>query len=479
VIPTRNRSDRLVATGDRADTATPAPAAAGRSVQSSQPWSDPASANAYLAGLTGYETSGLIADPSIRRITAILAALGTPNRRYPAVHITGTNGKGSTSMLTTRALRTQGLRVGSYTSPHLAEVLERIAIDENPVSTEQFADGLGQVAWASRRIGVTPSWFEAVTAAAFILFAQARVDVAVVEVGMLGRWDATNVVDSTVAVITNVGLDHTDMAGPSRAHVAMEKAGIVHPDATLVLGETDLGLLPIFAAQQPRRLLRLGPDIAATGRVVRPGGSTADLTTPWGTYGSVPIGLLGAHQCVNAALALTAAQAFLGGPIDTTAVRQAFGTARLAGRGEVLRDAGPTILLDGAHNRPAAAALLATIADHFDTTRPRVLVCAVSGIRDPAEFLSGVGAADFDLVIATEAPSPRVVPAESVARAARRHGAAISVSDPALAVRRAVAVAGGHGLVVVAGSLYLVEPARRAAAQLGVAASDSGRGARL
>src|SRR6201998_2153247 len=206
IMPTRSRPDRLVAQGDPADAASPTRWAIGRSVRTSQPWSDRASADAYLAGLTGYETSGRIADPGTQRITSILQALGTPNRRYPAVHITGTNGKGSTALLIMRALRTQGLRVGSYTSPHLADVVERIVVDETPVSCEHFADGLGQVAWASRRIGLTPSWFEAVTAAAFVLFADAHVDVAVVEVGMLGRWDATNVINSTVAVITNVGL---------------------------------------------------------------------------------------------------------------------------------------------------------------------------------------------------------------------------------------------------------------------------------
>lgn len=241
-------------------------AIASRRIPASLPWTDPVSADEYLAGLTGYEVSGMIREPSTRRIEAIATALGSPNHRFPSIHITGTNGKGSTSAMATKLLRSQGLRVGTYTSPHLSEVTERIAIDEKPVSDQQFAEALGAVAWMSRRIGVTPSWFEAVTAAAFTIFADTGIDAAVVEVGMLGRWDATNILNSTVAVITNVELDHTEFAGHTRMHIAMEKAGIVHPGTTLVLGETDPKLLPIFAAQRPRQLLQLGVDITATDR---------------------------------------------------------------------------------------------------------------------------------------------------------------------------------------------------------------------
>jgi dihydrofolate synthase/folylpolyglutamate synthase len=418
---------------------------------------------AYLDGLTGYESTGVIAEPGTGRVERITAALGSPNRRYPAVHITGTNGKGSTSALITRLLRGQGLRVGTYTSPHLRQVTERVAIDEQPVTEAQFAAGLGKVAWACRRAGVTPSWFEAVTAAGFVLFADARVDVAVVEVGMLGRWDATNVVDSSVAVVTNVELDHADIAGPTRMHIAAEKAGIVRSNTTLVLGDIDTALLPVFLAQRPHRILRMGSDISVSGRRPTPTGSTVDLRTPYGSHANVPITLLGEHQCSNAALALAATEAFLGAQVDTESVRRAFDGVQLGGRAEILCDAGPCVLLDAAHNRAAAAQLRTTLDEYFGRARPRVLVCAVSGMRDPAEFLHGIGAHDFDLVVATEPEAARMTSAESVVAAARRlTPAAISVPDPALALRHAMSAAGEDGLVVVTGSLYLLEPVRRA-----------------
>jgi dihydrofolate synthase/folylpolyglutamate synthase len=441
-----------------------------RRVQSSSlPWSDPISATEYLTGLSGYEVSGVIEDPGTQRITAITDGLGAPNRRFPSVHITGTNGKGSTAAMTTKLLRSQGLRVGTYTSPHLSDVTERVAVDENPVSAEHFAEALGRVAWMARRIGVTPSWFEAVTAAAFAVFADSRVDAAVVEVGMLGRWDATNIIDSTVAVVTNVELDHTEFAGPTRTRIAMEKAGIVRPGTTLVLGEADPEVLPIFRAQQPGRLLQLGVDISVTRRQRSPTGSTVDLTTPWGTHGAVPINLLGAHQCRNAALALAAAESFLESPIHTATVHEALGAVRLNGRAEVLRSAEPVIIVDGAHNSAAARALRDTVDEYFPTPRRRVLVCAASGSRDPSEFLGGIGVGDFDLVIATQVPSPRSGSAGSIATAARRSGVPAIVSpDIGLALRNAVTSAGAAGLVVVTGSLYLVAPARDCIAALSV-----------
>ena len=440
----------------------------GRRVQgSSHPWSDPVSATEYLAGLSGYEVSGVIEDPGTRRITAITDGLGAPNRRFPAVHITGTNGKGSTSAMTTKLLRSQGLRVGTYTSPHLTDVTERIAVDENPVSAEQFAGALGRVAWMSRRIGVTPTWFEAVTASAFAVFADARIDAAVVEVGMLGRWDATNILDSTVAVVTNVDLDHTEFAGPSRMHIAMEKAGIVRPGTTLVLGETDPEMLPVFLTQKPGRILQLGVEISVARRQRSAAGSTVDLSTPWGVHRSVPINMLGAHQTRNAALALAAAQAFLESPIDTAAVRHALGSVHLNGRAEVLRSAGPVIVVDGAHNGAAARSLRDTLDEYFPTPRRRVLVCAASGSRDPSEFLGGIGVGDFDLVIATQVHSTSSGAAESVAAAARRSGApAMANPDVGMALCNAVTSAGADGLVVVAGSLYLVTPARDGVAAL-------------
>jgi dihydrofolate synthase/folylpolyglutamate synthase len=438
---------------------------AARQVFASAPWSDPVSAAGYLSGLTGYEASGVIEDPSTRRIEAITAALGSPNRHFPAIHITGTNGKGSTSAMITTLLRSSGLRVGTYTSPHLSTVTERVTLDEKPVSEQRFAEALGSVAWMSQRLGVTPTWFEAVTAAAFVVFANAGVDAAVVEVGMLGRWDATNIVDSSVSVITNVELDHTEFAGDSRRHVAMEKAGIIRPGSTLVLGETDPDLLPVFVAQRPGEILQLGVGVLAHRRQSSPTGSLVDLTTPWGEYKAVPINMLGEHQCRNAALALAAAESFLHAPIGDHKVHEALGAVKIAGRAEVLQARNPVVVVDGAHNVAAARALRTTLDEHLPVLGPRILVCATSGNRQPEQFLTAFDAQDFDLVIGTEVCQSRSPSAEQMVTAARRlRVSAVAHRGVEAAVHHAITSAGIDGLVVIAGSLYLIAAARTAVA---------------
>jgi dihydrofolate synthase / folylpolyglutamate synthase len=394
---------------------------------------------AYLDGLTGYEQTGQLERPTLERMARLAGALGDPQRACPVIHLTGTNGKGSTAAMTAALLRGQGLKVGTYTSPHITRLAERVTIDGEPVADDDLARAVGEVRRAAVRAGVTPSWFEAVTAVAFWLLAAAQVDVAVIEVGMLGRWDAANVADGDVAVITNVQLDHTDVAGPTRAAIAAEKAGIIKPAATLVLGETDPALRAFFEARQPGRILTAGREMSWRNRRVTPAGSVADLTTPWGTRTGITVGMPGAHQCDNALLALTAAEAFTGAPIGAAAVTAALSAAHVPGRFEIV-GASPVVVLDGAHNPAAAAALRRTVEEDFGSVTPRVLVFGALAGRDPAAFLEQAGAGSADLVITTEPPSPR-----------------------ALAAARAAA--GRRGLVIATGSLHLVGPLRAAALQ--------------
>ena len=189
--------------------------------------------------------------------------MGDPQHAYPVIHITGTNGKGSTAQMITRLLMAQGLQVGTYTSPHLERINERIARDGVPIDDETFAEQIAAVADLEGLIGVRPSYFEACTAAAFRWFADTAVDVGVIEVGLLGRWDATNVVDAQVAVVTNIGMDHNEFAGPTLADIAREKAGIIKPDSAAVIGETD----PDHRRRaRARRRRRLGCCAASTSR---------------------------------------------------------------------------------------------------------------------------------------------------------------------------------------------------------------------
>ena len=203
-------------------------------------------AMAYLDAHASYDTTGRVESPTIDRIARLMEVSGDPQLGYPVIHITGTNGKGSTTQMVTRLLMAHGLTVGTYSSPHLERLNERIQRNGEPIGDDEFAEQIAALAEIEVISGVRPTFFELVTAAAFRWFADVAVDVAVIEVGMLGRWDATNVVDAQVAVLTNIALDHMEYAGPTKAHIAREKSGIVKPRSAVVIGETEPDLAQIF-----------------------------------------------------------------------------------------------------------------------------------------------------------------------------------------------------------------------------------------
>jgi dihydrofolate synthase/folylpolyglutamate synthase len=409
--------------------------------------------------------AGRIEGLSLDVITALMAALGDPQRAYPVLHVTGTNGKGSVVRMASALLREHGLVVGSYTSPHLARVNERLAWDLEPIADDAFAAAISAVVDVAPLAGVEPSYFELLTAAALAWFAEVAVDAAVVEVGLLGRYDATNVVDSAVAVVTNVARDHTDGGPGWRREVAAEKAGIVGPGSVLVLGEDDPELLPVFEAEAPAVLLVAGEDFAVESDVTAVGGRLIDVRTPAGRYTDVFLPFYGAHQAANAAVAITAVEAFFGRALDEDVVRDAFASLTLPGRFEVLAR-GPLVVVDGAHNAAGAAAAAETLSEEFEVGRKILVVGLLAGAgRAVPEILEALDAGRADLVVACAPDSPRAVPAAEVGEVARALGAEVEVvDDPAAAVRRALAVADEGDAVLVAGSLYLVTPARAALA---------------
>ena len=392
---------------------------------------------------------------TLARMRALVRALGDPQRSYPSIHVTGTNGKGSTATMIAGLLSSDGWRVGGYTSPHLHDLTERVVIDGRPLPGPMFAVAVERVLAVAQRVAITPTWFEAITAAALCVFAEQAVDVAVIEVGRLGRWDATNVVDGAVAVITNVELDHTDVAGNSREAIARHKAGIVKPGCTVVLGEPDRSLHEPFVAEHPERLLTIGEELAVLRRRADRGGSVVDLETPWGTHRDVRVGMLGAHQCRNALLAVAAVEAFTGAPLAGAAASAVLGRIQLPGRVQTILGE-PPVLVDGAHNPAAAAALAAVLNESFRALAPRVLLYGTLGERNPAAFLRALRASEFDAAVMTEPPSTRA-PA-SVALPAATTAAQVPtrvVTPLARALSTAQALAGRSGLVVATGSLYL------------------------
>lgn len=405
-------------------------------------------------------TAGRVAGLSLEPIERLLAVLGDPQRAYPVVHVTGTNGKGSVGRMVSGLLVAHGLAVGTYASPHLERVNERLLWDLHPIENEPFAALIGDVAELEPLSGVTPSYFELLTAAALAWFAEIAVDVAVVEVGLLGRWDATNVVDGAVAVVTNVGRDHTDGVGDWRAAVADEKAGIIKPGSFLVLGEPDPELRPIFESPPHRGTWVVDDDIEVVDDLPAVGGRVVSVRTPFGLVDDVFVPLYGRHQAANAALAIAAVEAFFDRAMDPRLAREAFGTVTVPGRFEVVRRA-PLVVVDAAHNPPGALATAETFHEDFTVAGRRTLVVGLLEGRDPDEMLDALDVRAFDLVIACTAPSPRAVPAADLAEVAASLGVHVeAVPEVADAVRRALAVSTEDDAVLVTGSVYVAGAAR-------------------
>ncbi|MDL4819260.1 folylpolyglutamate synthase/dihydrofolate synthase family protein [Actinomadura sp. OS1-43] len=388
-------------------------------------------------------------DPTLDRIRDLVDVLGEPQRTYPVIHVAGTNGKSSTARLIESLLRERGLRTGLYTSPEMTTLRERIAIDGEPISeerfTEAFQDVLPYVQLIDGKHETRLSFFEVLTAMAFAAFADAPVDVAVVEVGMGGTWDATNVADGTVAVVTPVGLDHTRYLGDTVEEIAGEKAGIIKPGAVAVLSQQ-----PVEAAEVLlRRVVETGAAVVREGieygvldRDVAVGGQRIGLRGLHGDYEEVFLPLFGEHHASNAATALAAVEAFasgaptrgepnleaatriapgeafLGGSegqLDPALVRSGFAKSASPGRLEVVRT-GPTVLLDAAHNPAGMAATVATITESFGFTR-LAGVLAVAADKDVAGILDQLEPVLEELVV-TRNSSPRSLPPEELAEIA-------------------------------------------------------------
>ena len=400
--------------------------------------------------------------PDLQRMRNLMDALGNPEATSPVVHVTGTNGKTSTARCVATILTSMGLRVGLFTSPHLESINERIAVDGTPIDDGSLVEALTTLAGVEAVLRPADgfTWFELVTAAGFIHFADRPVDVTVLEVGMGGRWDATNVADATVAVVTNVGLDHLEFLGPTRRHVAREKAGVVKAGTTLILAETDPALSAIFEEQSPEAVWLAGRDWDCAGNDSTAEGRILDLRTPTATYEDVRLGLHGSYQGLNFAAALAAAEAFFARAIDDKIVRSAAASVSSPGRLEVVATE-PLIVLDGAKNLEGATAAGRALLEEFSDVASVIMVVGMLAGKDARAMLSALGAARARLVIACEAPSPRAQSSEEIAQAARSLGAtALTAGGVAEAIEAAREVAGPDDLIFVTGSLYVVGAAR-------------------
>jgi dihydrofolate synthase/folylpolyglutamate synthase len=417
--------------------------------------------------------------PTLDGMRAICTLLGEPQDSIPSVHITGTNGKGSTSAMVTMLFLSKGLSVGTYTSPNLHAVAERIARNGEAIDDAALTEVLGELALLESLLEDRPTRFELLTAAALSWFATEAVDVMVVEVGLGGTWDCTNVIDGDVAVLTNVSFDHTDVLGPTLEGIAGDKAGIIKPGSRVVLGELAPDLLDIVLTRADEvgaaSVWVAGRDFGCSSNQVAVGGRLVTLWTPGGRYEDVLLPVHGAHQGANAAVALAAAEAFFGDALAPDVVEEGFAAVRVPGRLEVLGRR-PLLLVDGAHNAAGMAALGAALTDEFAVEGTTVAVVGMLTGRDPSAMLEPLAAAGVRDIVACEPESPRAMPVAAVAEAGRSLGLTVH-EEPE--VREALRVARGmvdaDGLVVVAGSLYVVGAARDDALASTVPWEDAGR----
>jgi dihydrofolate synthase / folylpolyglutamate synthase len=416
-------------------------------------------------------------EPSLDRIRAFTELLGDPQRAYPVIHLTGTNGKTSTSRMIDTLLRAHDLRTGRFTSPHVERMTERISLDGEPLTDEQFVQAFNDVAPYTHLVDQNQphplSFFETVVGMAYAAFADAPVDVAIVEVGLGGTWDATNVADATVAVVMPVAVDHAHLLGDDPATIAGEKAGIIKPESIAVTAQQLPDVEDVLrnrVADVGARLVREGVDFGVVTRSPAVGGQVVSLQGLRARYDDLFLPLYGAHQAQNAVVALASVEAFLGtDPLDAEVVHAAFAEATSPGRLEIVRRS-PTIVLDAAHNPHGAAATAAALEDSFQFD-PLIGVIGVMADKD-YEGLLAAFEPHLAHVVCTRNSTHRAMPAEELAKAALEVFGEDRVSvvpllpdaiDEAVGLAESGAVSGsslGSGAVLVTGSVVTVGEAR-------------------
>jgi len=396
------------------------------------------------------------------RMRKLMTALGHPEREFDSIHVVGTNGKSSTTRMIAAILSRHGLRSGSYLSPHLISFCERIRVDDDDLAPERFAAAVQRALHAAELVDRSAgpddrvTQFEALTAAAFSELARQQVDVAAIEAGLGGRFDATNVIPSRVQVLTSVGLEHTRWLGPTIEAIAREKLDVIQPGAVLVLGAHlhpgALAVARVLAGERGVRILQAGEDPGA------------------------PVGALGVFQRRNFALARVAAEAYLGA-LDPAAVASAAADVRVPGRLEVVGER-PLTLLDGGHNPDGIAALAESLPELLAGARRLVAVVSILDDKDAPAMLATLVPA-CDALVLTSSRNPRALPPPTLESLVGQLGgpSAESVRDPRAALERARELAGPDGVVLATGSIYLVADLLTAAGTSG--ASGRGRASML
>ena len=363
-------------------------------------------------------------EPTLDRIEALTDLLGSPQLSYPTIHIAGTNGKTTISRMIDALMSELGYRTGRFTSPHLESFLERISIKGNSIDPGEFIKNYNDIALYLDLIDSKQphqiSYFEALTALAFVAFAEHPVDVGIIEAGLGGEWDATNVVQSQVSVMTPIGLDHMDYLGDTLEEIAQTKAGIFKSESNVVLAAQTPEVAKVLMAQVAKVAaipFREGVEFSVANRAIAVGGQMIAINGLYGLIEDIFLPLYGAHQANNAAVALAAVEAFAGVQLDSELVRSAFSKVRSPGRCEVIhRD--PTVIIDAAHNPHGAKAIATTINSEFDFETV-IGVVAVLGDKDAAGILAELSQV-VDYLVVSQSSSARALPANDLAMIAKQ-----------------------------------------------------------
>ena len=413
-------------------------------------------------------------EPTLDRIIALLDALGSPQLSYPSIHIAGTNGKTTTARMIDQLLTELGYRVGRYTSPHLQSFTERISIKGQPISDEMMIKTYDDIALyldlIDSRQPFTISYFEAITAMAFVAFAEYPVDVGVIEAGMGGQWDATNVLSSLVSVMTPIGFDHMEYLGNTLTEIAQTKAGIFKPESNVVLAAQTSEVAKVLMANVAKVSaipFREGVEFSVKKRSLAVGGQLISLAGIYGDIDEIYLPLYGDHQSNNAGLALASVEAFAGVKLDEDLVRQAFSKVKSPGRCEIIYQ-DPTVIIDAAHNPHGAGAIAKTISTEFDFHLV-VAVVAVLADKDVDGILQQLSSA-VDYIITTQSNSPRALDSGELAKIAMKYFKPEQVeviSDLGGAITYAIEkvnlsnqVSDGPGAVLITGSVVTAGLAR-------------------
>ncbi|MEZ5176592.1 MAG: Mur ligase family protein [Acidimicrobiia bacterium] len=419
--------------------------------------------------------------PGLERISGLLELMGNPHKAYPSIHIAGTNGKTTVARMVQQILGAHGLATGGFTSPHLGSVEERFAIHGETVEPEEFTKAVADIAWFVERYetdtDTTVTYFEVTVALAFSMFAARAVDAAVVEVGLGGRLDATNVVDADVSIVTGVDIDHTEYLGSTVVDIATEKMAILKQGGTLVTGPLPADAIGVAASRVEAaraNWIRHGFDFSVTDATLAVGGWRCSVAGVHGDYDGLYLPLHGRHQVEHLALSVASCEMLLGRELDHDALVLAVESVTSPGRLEVVRRR-PVVLLDGAHNAQGFRGLAATIDDEFPAMEWR-MVLGIRGERSVESLIAPL-VGQVCKVYATAANDESAIAPDVIAAAAADvlevPAAAYERSEQALA--DAVADAGVDGGVIVTGSLYLVGEVRH----LFEVAVDASAGAHL